>query len=334
MKLTISPKSACFAALAAVAARVFLGLMVDAPTTRNGAWLAAILGGLLAAPWVYCIGRCKPCRELLAVPLALLTALDAASMFAALARSAGYLALDRSPAVVLLLPTGIALAWCVLRNGDAIGYGAMIWARLATALLLIVVLLQWRYYRPLWLRPVLGEGWISILEGGTRTAGWITAAASVLVLPDGPDRRVSLIVPLGGTAVAASLIALQLMMTPANLNGGGWLNRLDTLVCNGRAPLYLQLPMIVFWFAGLCHLLACELFASAALAQRVFKRTDGRPIVLVVVGTAIALVGTDALPKFTAAIRPLSFPIAGLLTAVSMLFKARKGGRVDCASEN
>ena len=332
MKLSISPRSARFAALAAVAARVFLGLSVDAPTTRNGAWLSALLGGLLAAPWVYCVCRFRPKRALLTAPLAVLSLLDAAGTFSVVTRSAGYLALDRSPALALLLPTGLALIWCVWRNGDAIGYGAMLWARIAPVLLAITILLQCRYYRPLWLFPLLGNGWPSIIDGGVRAAGWVTAASAVLLVPAEPEERLSaaLGAPLGGTAIACALIALQQMMAPTPLSGG-WLNRLDTLLCNGRAPLYLQLPMIVLWFAGLFHLLACELFAASALAQQVVPRLSGRVCAVLAAGSALALSRLEALPRINEAVSTWGFIAAGMLTVVLFALERWKGGRT-CVS--
>ena len=333
MKLSIRPRPARFAALAAASARLFLGLVVDAPVTRNGAWLSALLGGLLAAPWVFCVCRYRPRHAALLAPLAALALLDAASVLSAVTRSAGYLALDRSPMLALLLPTGAAALWCVWRNGDAVGFGAMLWARIAPALLLVVVLLQGRYFRPCWLCPALGEGWPSILEGGVRSAGWIAASCAVLALPDEADKRafphgIALI----ASAISALLIALDLMMHPTPLHGGGWLDRLDALLCNGRAPLYLQLPMIALWFAGLMHLLACELFAAAALGQRLLPRLDGRLCALIAVAAALALSRASALPLLSSSIAPYSFAATGALTAAVMLRGERKGGDAPCES--
>ncbi len=331
MRLSIASRPARFAALAAVAARLFLGLTVDAPLTHNGAWLSALIGGLLAMPWAFCVCRFKPRGKALPALLAILSILDAAGVLSAVTRSAGYLALDRSPALALLLPTGIAALWCVWRNGDAVGYGAMLWVRIATALLLVVALLQWRYYRPAWLCPILGSGWTAILEGGIRSAGWITSASAVLLLPEEQDRLTAsaALVPIAAE-ISAVLIALQQMMAPTFLSSGGWLDRLDALLCNGRAPLYLQLPMIVFWFAGLFHLVLCELFAGTALTQRVFMRMDGRIGALSVVAAALALSRLEALPAWMDAVAPWAFPAAGALTAATMLLK---GGRSPCVSD-
>ena len=50
MKLSVSAASAHAAMCAAVAAQLFLTLMLDFPATRNGAWLSALLAGLAAMP--------------------------------------------------------------------------------------------------------------------------------------------------------------------------------------------------------------------------------------------------------------------------------------------
>ena len=184
MRLSIPPQPARAAAMAAVAARVFLGLAVDMPAAQNGAWLSALIGGALALPWVYCVARCRPRRALLSALLMIWTLIDLSAVLGALTRSAGYLALDRSSTLLLLVPAGLAALWGVWRGGDAVGYAATVWARIAPVLLTVVALLQWRYYRPGWLTPVLGTGWPAIIEGGVRCAGWIAAASSAVIALD------------------------------------------------------------------------------------------------------------------------------------------------------
>ena len=329
MRLSISAPAARAAALAAVAARLFMGLMVDAPTTHNGAWLCALIGGLLAAPWflgLSVLKRSHADRKALDCALLVATLLDAATVLDAVARSAGYLALDRLPSAALLIPAALAALWCVFRDGDAVGYGAMIWMRVAPALLAVVALLQRRYYRPEWLRPLLGAGWPAIVEGGVRAAGWIIPAASVLALSggdgDAPLRSLETLAAAVGAAVL--LIALRLMMTPTRLSGGAWLNRLDSLLCNGRAPLYLQLPLIAAWFAGLMHLLACECFAASALLQRLFRPLDGRVCALLAVFAALFISRLEALEGLGAALRGWGYVAVAGLTALSILIPNRQ----------
>lgn len=312
MRLSIQTKPARAAARCAVAARVLLGLAVDMPATRNGAWLSALIGALLAAPWLLCLRYVRRDSRLLRLGLGLVSALDAGAVLAALTRSAGYLALDRASPALLLIPAGLALLWCVWKNGDAIGYAGMIWSRLALAGLAIVAVMQARYFRPQWLTPVLGEGWDAILDGGVRTAGWIVAASAILMIceEDGPRLGV-----LAGVGAAAALIALAGMLTPTRTSGS-WIIRLDDLLCNGRAPLYLQLPMIALWFAGLMHLLACQCFAAAALLERL-TGLDGRLCGALAAVSAAVVSRLDALPALSAWIAGYGFLAAAILTAAA-----------------
>lgn len=339
MKLSISAAPSRAAALVAVAARLFLALTVDAPTTHNGAWISAIIAGLLAAPWVLCV-QCLRQKKGFAAGLlrAFLSAwvmLDAAVVFGAAARSAGYLALDRAPSLELLLSVGIAVLWCVWRNGDAVGYGGMLWMRVGIALLAVIALLQGRYLRREWLHPLLGNGWQTIIEGGIRGAGGIVAASAVLLLPkDGEARPIrSLGALLGATTAAVVLILLRLMMTPTQLTGG-WLTRLDSLLCNGRAPLYLQLPLIVAWFAGLLHLLACEGFAAAGLMQSCIPSLNGKICGALAVAAPLMLSRLEGLSGWYGEISQWSFVAIAALTALALIMPMRsKGGKAACASD-
>ena len=51
--------------------------------------------------------------------------------------------------------------------------------------LLVVVLLQFKHYRPQWLTPVLGPGWRAIGLGGARSAGRVMLASGVLLIAGG-----------------------------------------------------------------------------------------------------------------------------------------------------
>ena len=337
MRLMIDRRAARAAALVAVAARVFLGLTVGAPTTHNGAWISALIGALLAAPWFMCLAHIRARRRGTAPLRALLGAvslMDAATVLAAVARSAGYLALDRSPTLLLALPAALAALWCVCRNGDAIGYGGMIWLRIGAFMLVGVFLLQGRYLRGAWLWPLLGEGWPAILEGGIRAAGWILTTSSVLLALEqdkAPFTR-ELGVPFLAVAVSAALILLRLMMTPTPLNGDAWVGRLDSLLCNGRAPLYLQLPMIALWFAGLMHLLACDCFAAAALLQSLLGRLDGRICGFAVISAAVAMSRTVRFGELCAILSRFSYAAIAGATLLTVLIP-QKGGEAPCAPD-
>ena len=307
MKLSVSRSAARSAAFAAVVARMFIGLALEQTGARNGVWLCPWFGALAALAWLIGLDRLSqasvPPRSPAALPLALalLTAsfLDSAMSACSIARTAGYLALDRIPLLLLALPACLAALWCAVKNGDTVGYGAMLWIRIFPALLLLVALLQVRHYRPQWLFPILGDGWDGILNAGIKTAGWIVPAASVMLVADPdpspqPRRRIAwrLLAAAGAVSV---LLLLASMMRPTPLRPAGWLGRLDALLTNGRAPLSLQLPMIVMWFAAHLHLLACEIFACACLLQRLLPSLDGR-VCAALVAVSAGLVACSRLP--------------------------------------
>ncbi len=322
MRLRIGARPARAAALCAIAARVFMGLTVDMPTTRNGAWLSALFGALLAGPWLAFLRYARARGMLLRSALLAVTVIDAAAVLAALARSAGYLALDRTSPALLAIPAGIALLWGVWRNGDAVGYAAMIWARIALALLLIVGFLQARSFKPAWLTPVLGSGWPDVLDGGVHAAGWIVSASGILfVVEEDGGAGPALGALAGGVGVAALLIVLAGMLTPTRALSG-WIIRLDDLLCNGRAPLYLQLPLIALWFAALLHLLACQCFAAAALVQRL-TGAGGRLCGTLIVLAALLLSRVGVLEMASAMLARYGFAATAALTALSA---RRKGG--------
>lgn len=335
MKLGISRTAALSAALAAAAARTFIDLALDANTIHNGAWISALLGALPAIPYLLCLDAIcgkRPAKPLL-LPLAVVTALDAAQVFSIVTRVSVYLSLDHVPDLALILPVALATLWCVWRNGDAIGYAAALWARAFPLLMLVVILLQMRHYHTMWLHPLLGNGWREIVAGGARTSGWFVPATAIL-LARGMDAgktesRCSAAWIALAAAVSAVLLILRLMMTPTGAYAASWLARLDALLTNGRAPLYLQLPMILAFFIGALHLLACECFAASALMQRAFPALNGRACGAIVVLASAACATSGLSRPFMDRLAPWLFCAAAIPVAMIVL-RDSKGGERPC----
>lgn len=343
MRLKIPYSAAWGAAFVAVAARMFYALSVEG-AVHNGAWISALLGGALAIPLLAIIDRMRRrngTQGVLWTPLKALLCLaalaDSGLVLSAIVRSSSFLATEDASSVGLLLPLLLTLFWCVTRNGNALGYGAMLWARIFPALLLPVALLQWRHYRPAWLLPMLGNGWRDILAGGMRCACCFVPVAALLLLdedaPKGNRETPRPAVLLScGAVLAAALTLLRLMMAPTPVGGAGWLSNLDTLLTNGRAPLYLQLPMIVLWYAGMLHLLTGEAFAAALLLQRLVPALDGRLCALLVTLAAAGISCfplSQGIPQYV----PLWLYLAAtvLATFCALIHRKAKGGHRPCA---
>ena len=135
-----------------------------------------------------------------------------------------------------------------------------------------------------------------------------------------------------GALVSALLILLHRMMVPTPIREAGWLKRLDDLLTNGRAPLYLQLPMICAWYAGLLHLLACECFAGATLLQRLLPRLGGRQCALLFVATIALAAAFLPVIDIAEMLSPWQYIAVAPLTAlITFVAAGRKGGAASCA---
>ena len=305
MKLRISAKPAAFSACAAMTARVFCALAVDEPSAHSAAWLSALIGAALSIPALIALhaaSRRAAGGKLAAAAFLCASLANCRCALREIVQSAECLALDRAPSFALLLPAALALLWCVTRNGDAVGYSAMLWFRSFPALLVVVFLLQLPVYRPEWLRiTMLGSGWPTVVGNGIRSAGWIVSTAAIWLVrdvegPSGDGVRPILTACAAAAGIVTGMIALRVMVTPALKPGASasWQLRLDSLLTNGRSPLYLQFPMIVIWYVGLLHLLSCAGFAAAALAQRLFPSLDGKACAAIV---ALAAAFLSAAPR-------------------------------------
>ena len=341
MKLSISRDAALLAAFVAAATRIFLDLALDGAPIHNGVWIAALLGALPAMPYLICLDLLAerlpdaPARRALSGLLLAVTALDAARIMAVVLRSSEFLTLEPVNPVFLVLPVTLAALWCSWRNGDAIGYAAMLWRRAFPALMLVIILLQCRHYRPQWLRPWLGNGWGDIVEGAIRTSGCYVPATSILFVckPSGRagKRRPGVARIALASVVAALLLVLRLMMTPSGMIDMPWVSRLDALLTNGRAPLYLQLPMIVAFFAGIMHLLTCECFAASALLQQLVPKLGGRACAGVVVIMSALLPFVKSFRSMQDQVMPWLFVAASVSAALAALLRIRfPGGKRSC----
>ena len=301
MRLRIAREPACAAVFIAAAARVFTGVTISL-SIHNGAWLAVLLGGLLALPGLLGLWSAPSVHAFNAGPVRipaqafflLVTLLDCVHLLRCLTDSASYLALDQLPPVTLLLPLGAAILWCVFRNGDAIGYSAEVWLRILPLFLLIVLVLQFRSLRPAWLFPLTEGGFKALFSAGLRVSAWqlIPAAGYLLTeaSEESDDRLSPLRTGITATAAAASLVVLWQMMVPRLLcpYAETRIGRLDVLLTNGRAPLYMQFPLILVWFVGLLQTLCFEAFTAAALLQRLLPGLNGRAAVLSALAAIIA----------------------------------------------
>ena len=333
MKLRLSASGAASAFSAAAVARTFCALTLDEPLLPGGRWLAALLGGVLAAPVVLGIARAKG-RGLAGAILMPLGALEAAQAARTLAHGASFLAFDRVPTALLMLPLFLAALRCLWPGGTALGAASRVWLKLLPLFLVPILALQLPHLEPDWLFPLLGSGPRSILGGAIRAAGGFAMLSGLwLVAEDGDGPPHPLRCLAFSALLAAALLAAQEMMAPVMISAdSSRVFLLDALLTNGRAPLILQLPMVIVWFIAMLNLLAVQCFLSAALASRLAARANPRivGIAVVAVVAALALAGLPGWRR-AALLGRMELAAAGLCAAI---FYAKSGGERPCARES
>lgn len=287
MKLQISESAAGSLATLAVASRIVSGVVIDIPDLLNAGWLSILIGALLALPLMLATAHIRRTHSnqptVLPRPLSAvfftLSVWDAAAVASILADSAGYLALNRTASIYLMIPQFVLCLCCLQLNGDALGASAAIWNKFLPVLLLIVILLQSDSYRPEWLTPLLGAGWTSVFSGALRTAGWFSLPTGLFLVakPDVQGRPGCLRPPRLLAISAAFAIPVTLvfsMMTPAlpDQNLFSRTFRFDALLANGRNGLALQLPTIAIWYPGLFYALLFDVFSGAIMLQHLLPQ--------------------------------------------------------------
>lgn len=290
--LTITCNSALNLILVSAIARVYFGIIIDAPEMMNAGWISVLLGCGLAFPVYLCIYwiNQKPggslitrvgsagLKRILAGTLAFNSLMDGGISARCVSNSASYVAFNHAIRFFLLVPLFLSALWAIACNGDAIGGAARLWKLTVPGLMLVVVVIQWPQYRWTWLAPVLGPGPMAILDGAVNVAGWISGFSGLLVIGQRPvshcENKKILFLPLIIGAIAAGLIIIQRMMAPILLtaNHRSRMFQLDFMLSNGRVPLILQLVLIVIWFVSLFNLMANHCFTAAICIQQIFPK--------------------------------------------------------------
>lgn len=298
MKLKISDGSAAPLAFAALTARVTLGVLLGGRIACAG-WLAALLGGVFALPLAIAAARLRaacerspiedalenhasPLARLPVLLLAATAAVDSSFVLASASHTAEYLSQGTPPSSLLFGSQLLLCLWSVCKGGDAMGSAARLWRRLMVVLLLLVVVLECKSYRPAWLMPIFGSGADALLSESIRVAGWLSLSVGLFLLsekePAHPERSLRPVALFVAAALLSSaLIAAQGMMTPPLLFGDLATQYLhyDTLLTNGRASLALQFPLVLICFTGLFLLMLYDAFLSAAMLQSAFPKLSG-----------------------------------------------------------
>lgn len=335
MKLQISAGAAEALARLAIIARIVSGVLVDMPELLNAGWLAILLGALLALPLALAVSQTLNAAQdrpvflprFLYVLFFAIAVWDAASIASMIADSAGYMALNSTASIYLMIPQFILCLGCLLLNGDALGSSARIWSKLLPALLLIVLLVQSGNYQPQWLTPLLGPGISPILDGALRTAGWFSLPTMLYLTSKprikGKSTPVHPIRTLAISAFFSTLIAAVFsMLTPAIWDQTLFSRtlRFDALLANGRSSLALQLPTIALWYPSLFYVLLFGVFTGALMLQNLLPKWNRNACVWVsLISTALFAGSRYTHPKSVIHLSGWLFAALGISVVTCMI---------------
>ena len=334
MNISLSRTAAFAGAGLSILCRLFYGLMIESPEVSNGAWLSVAIGFILSVPLILLFRAERAGRYVQWVLLPLLL-LDAGDVVEIIAFSESCLAFNHIAKAVLMVPLILTALWCAFLGGDAIGASARIWMHVFLFLMLVIIICQRRYYHPAWLTPALGYGWEGILRAAVRAAGWMSAIAlSAMRLCSQTPRRGRVLRCMAlACAAAVALIVFRSMKTPV-MDGDGLRRdiRIDAILTNGRAPLYLQLPMIVIWFVAILHLFCFECAVIPGLAERCIPGGSRTVYILACISIVAILAfsgwNTSLPAQF---VKHYRYPLLLSTLTGAVIFRG-KGGSLSCVA--
>jgi len=350
-KLSITRNCAANIACVSMVTRVFYGIVIDSPDLYHAGWISVLLGGVLAFPLFFCISQmCSSVNgsiagsienagavRLIAVFFLISSLFDGAITARCISNSASYTAFNHSVRFFLLLPLFIAVLWALYCGGDGIGSSAGIWLHILPLFLVVITIFQATEYRWTWLTPVFGTGITSVLNGAVNVAGWMANTAGIFLFSSvliHENKRLNILkIYVFSVILSAILVVSRYMMAPTLLDLGERtrMHQLDIMLTNGRAPLILQMPLIIMWFVSMFHLLACDCFIASMCIGYIFPRLKS---VLCVVST-ISLTVLLSMSIFTEYSVVKRFSVyqyllnaTGILTALMAI--GMKGGKKQC----
>ena len=335
MKLQISAGAVESMIRLAIIARTVCGILVDMPELLNAGWLSILIGALLALPLMFAISRLRAVRQnqpvVLPQPLYaaffVIAAWDAAAVASMIADSAGYLALNSTASIYLMIPQFILCLGCLLLNGDALGASAVIWNRFLPVLLLIVILLQADSLQPQWITPLLGAGIPSVLKGALRAAGWFSLPAALFLTSEpgieGPSKPARPCETLAICALFSALISVFFSMTTPAIPDQALFSRtfrFDALLASGRSSRALQLPTIALWYPSLFYALLFDVFTGALMIQKLLPAWNRHACVWIsLISTALFAASRLSHPESVVRASGWLFPVLGVSVVICIL---------------
>lgn len=295
----------------AIGFRAFYAVMVDGGELFGSAWLAMLMSVLGAVPVGLALKMLRSAapertavaaleeaagtwgKRLIGLALFAILTYDAGAVVSLMSSTAKYVAMPEANRNLVKLATAAAAVAASLMGTRACADASVLWRRLAAALIVVLVLMQARYFRISWLTPVLGPGIGEVAKNALPAAGiYAFTAAGWLMLEPEHDRTggamIRCILFSGLIAAALSLLLGTLIpgMTEAPATRSF---RIGRLLTNDRAGLTLEMPYVVLLYSGMLTMLVFELCASANALHMVLNGVEWKACAWTAGGAAFLL---------------------------------------------
>lgn len=344
--MTYLPGRSAVSALfsAALGMRMFWGLMVDFPFAMNASWLCPLLGLLIYLPLGLAIHQMAQkgsgsvwmnlnvnlpavATHALEGAFALLLVYDTSVVVRLMASSSNLIALNDVTVHILVFPLTAVIAAVILMGGNAVGNSARIWLKILPLFAVILLIVQFKAYRPGWITPVFGGGLGSIVNGGFYCAGCLSLASLswIVAVPDRNKKSILFYATLT-SAVVALLLIMQHMSFPALINiPFTRAARIELILSNGRMSLSPQLLLDILWFGGLLQLISAEV-VTAVVYLRLLLHWLHRAWIVVFISAVITTLAIFNPPvlQICAQQTQLLFPEIGGVFVALLIFSLKR----------
>ncbi len=308
-RMTAQRRSLCTWIGMAIGFRLFCAVIVDGGQLFGSAWLAMLMGLLLSIPAAAALIPVRRLRPELEGPEALRSAAgsmgmklagliltvvlvyDAGALITLMTSTAKYVAMPEANRNAVKAVTAAAAVTASLMGASAAADAAVLWRRLAAALIAVLVITQAKYFRGAFLTPVLGPGVGEILKNALPAAGMLAfAAAGWLMLEPEHDQAGTAVLKsavISGLTAAALALCMSMLVPGMPDEPSTRSFRIGRLLANGRAGLTLEMPYVILIYSGMLTALVFEVTAAA--------RAAGIILPGVTAGKRVCLTGAAAL---------------------------------------
>ena len=351
----VQRRSLCTWAGMAAGFRVFCAVVIDGGQLYGSAWLSVLMAALLFLPVggaLIAWRRTNPSasaedalelaagrwgKRIICLFFTVVLTCDAGAVIGLMSSTAKYVAMPEANRILMRAVTAAAAVGIAMMGAQAAAGAAVLWKRLAAALIAVLVLSQAKFFRSEWLLPVLGPGLGEIGRNALPAAGMLafSAAGWLMLEPEHDKKGGATLKCIGGGGLIAAALSMMLgMMVPGMMEEPPTRGfRIGRLLANDRAGLTLEMPYVVLLYSGMLTMLAFELCAAARTLEAIFPERGGR-ICTGVVGAAAFLLsvspwaGRDAVRVVSEWYYPvIAVPVclSGLIAWLKMK-KGRKAG--------